>query len=143
MRFEQDIRKYSEGYGFIAPFCLLVIGIFFLFKVPSLDDLTDYSGKIIYNQYLQVLQLEETNKKFILPEAQKETVFLKLKSAEYAHVWVKSGCADRCKIKQLKLDNELIIEYDYLKEVTVPIIFAAIGLLLIPIVIKSKKKASE
>ena len=140
MRLEEDFRRYSQGYGFIAPFCLLVIGIVFLFKTATFNDLTQISGNIVYNQYLQVLQLEGIDKKYIFPESQKDFAFKKIKSSEFARVWVKKGCSDRCKIKQLELDGEIIFEYNYLKEITIPIIFGVIGLLLIPIVIRAKRK---
>ncbi len=143
MNLQEDFKRYSEGYGFIAPFCLVMIGMFFLFRTPSLNELKIYSGKIVYNQYLQVLRIEEINTKFIIPEAQKEAVFKKLKSAKHARVWVKSNCSERCTIKQLKLDNKFIIEYKYKQEIIVPIIFVFLGLLLIPIVINAKRKQKK
>ena len=137
---KESFVRYSENRGFGIPFCFVIISIIFLIKTPMASDLIPISGNIVYNQYLQVLQLEDIDKKFIFPESQKDIAFKKIKSAEYARIWVNKGCSERCKVKQLELDGEIIFEYNYLKEITIPIIFGVIGLLLIPIVIRAKRK---
>ncbi len=137
---KNSLIRYSENRGFGIPFCFIVVSVVFLIKTPTTNDLITISGNIVYNQYLQVLQLEEIDKKFIFLEAQKDIAFKRIKSAESARIWVKEGCSDRCKIKQLELDGEVIIEYNYLKEITIPIVFGLMGLLLIPIVIRAKRK---
>lgn len=137
-----DLKKHSHGYGFIAPFCMLLLCVIWIYKTPaSPNKMKVITGNIKQQTHFKdIILLHNDDTKYVIGR-ESSTVIQLLNSKKAAVIWVKKGEETGRKfIKQLQLDGETVIEYNYLKEITTPIIFGIIGLLLIPIVIRAKRK---
>jgi hypothetical protein len=137
-----DFRRHSQGYGFIAPFCMLALCIIWIYYTPTTPEtMKTVSGDIKQQSYFKdIILLQGDDTKYIIGN-ESEIVQRLLESKKKAVIWIEEDeKLDRKVIKQLELDGEIIIEYNYLKDITIPIVFGVIGLLLIPIVIRAKRK---
>ncbi len=131
----------SATQGFWAPFAFLFVGIAVIIKTPSKEDLIIFSGVINPDHYFDGILLENEDSKFIFDlKKQKDIASQKLKTATHAKIWVTNNSKERKAIKRLELDEDLILEYNYVEEIRLYLIFIVIGVVLIPVVVKERIK---
>ncbi len=141
MNTKTDFHKYTIGYGFIAPFCLVVMSIYFIYKTPiNATKLEIFSDTIRHSKYFDCVFLQNDDTKYILAKnSNKEFLLQKIKKSTTAKIWVKKD-SKRKYIKQLELDDTLVLSYNYFQEIISLIILGILGLILIPFVVKARGK---
>lgn len=142
MGLRNDFARRAEGQGFIAPFTMLIVGIFFLFQTPKVNELDYYSGELKYNKHFQNIQVLGEEPKFVFgTKKEKELVLPMLDGATYAKIWVRQNDKRYKNIKQIELDGEMVIQYSFLREISMSLFLIIVGAVLIPFVIKAKRQA--
>ena len=68
MNRSSDFKKYSWGYGFIAPFCMLILSVYWIYNTPiTADKLKIIVGIIKHQNYFPgCILIEGNDAKFII-----------------------------------------------------------------------------
>ncbi len=129
--------------GYTAPFVMVLIGFVYLLLVPiNTAKLEKHTGVLErYNKGYSKFWLmgEKDAYEVGLKRYREKLEEISSKSKE-AEVWTKKN---KRLVMQLMVDGEMVIEYKWWNHAKVFMIFILIGSLLIPIVIREKRKLEK
>ena len=131
----------SRTRGFATPFLLFLVGLFFLAKSDkNVDDNTfKAKGEIVYiSKDSAEMQIQGEKKSFIIHKYIDKS---KVNIGDYAEIWYKDIEGRSLKrIEQLKINGQMIYEFNWWNNNKVKVLFTIIGAILIPIVIKERNR---
>lgn len=136
----KGIDRYAARRGYTAPFIMVLVGFVYLFLIPyNVDKLEKHKGIIKqYNNEYSKFWLERSEKSYEVDlKKYREKLRKELRKAQKVEVWTKEN---KNTVMQLKLNGKMVITYKWWNHAKVPLFFILAGLVLIPIVIREKKK---
>ncbi len=138
--FRQGLVVYGARRGAVAPYCLIIAGIYGLLTTPlNIDRLEYYSGAIeSYTETdFEYLNIEEIDNSFRVDlKKNREILRDALPNSKNIELWA----TEKTLIKQIKVDGAIRIEYKWLREVRVGFVFIMVGLILLPFTTKEWRK---
>ncbi|WP_016778214.1 hypothetical protein [Anaerophaga thermohalophila] len=126
--------------GYTAPFIMVLVGFVYLLLIPyNVDKLEKHKGIIKqYSNDYSKFWLERSEKSYEVDlKKYREKLRKELRKAQKVEVWTKEN---KNTVMQLKLNGKIVITYKWWNHAKVPLFFILAGLILIPIVIREKKK---
>lgn len=128
--------------GFSVPFILVLVGLFFLIRVPIDTESFDKFSGVYQKTAMSDRYFKLKNYNFIFefspPKDAKNVVDLFNEQSEVAILGVRKD--DSIIVKQVYIDGKLVLKYSWFKNTYYLLILILIGIVLIPIVLKEKRK---
>ena len=125
--------------GFSAPFILVLVGVASLLFVPINDESLDFKSGIIEkcnNDYSKFWLINQKRPYEIGLKRYRDKLLESSPRGKRVDVWTKRN---KRNVLQLRINNEMIIEYKWKNQIKVPLFFIFVGSILIPFVIREKK----
>lgn len=140
---ESDMRVQLRG-GFALPFIMVIIGLYWIFfQTPKLSELDLNEGIILDIEKSElVFILLENNEIFFKVDLKKdkEIVSSLINKGMKIKIWSKNLKNGTTIIKQLEYNGDLVINYNWFQEIIFSGILVLVGVILIPFVLKDRKK---